>query len=94
MNYARAGSPNKPALLLIPGQTESWWGYEAAMELLKEHFQVYAVDLRGQGRSNRTPGRYTFDNVGEDVARFITFRVRRPAIVSGLISALLKSPCR
>jgi pimeloyl-ACP methyl ester carboxylesterase len=86
LNYAVAGSDHQPALVLIPGQTESWWGYEAAMELLKEHFQVYAVDLRGQGRSSRTPGRYTFDNVGEDVARFISFRVRRPVIVSGLSS--------
>jgi pimeloyl-ACP methyl ester carboxylesterase len=86
LNYAMAGSDQQPALVLIPGQTESWWGYEAAMELLKEHFQVCAIDLRGQGRSSRTPGRYTFDNVGEDVARFIAFRVRRPVIVSGLSS--------
>jgi hypothetical protein len=28
LNYAIAGSPHLPALLLIPGQTESWWGYE------------------------------------------------------------------
>lgn len=33
-NYAVAGSDDKPALLLIPGQSESWWGYEAAMPLL------------------------------------------------------------
>jgi hypothetical protein len=62
MNYATAGEPNLPALLLIPGQSESWWGYEAAMPLLAAHFQVYAVDLRGQGRSSWTPGRYTLDN--------------------------------
>ena len=24
-NYAQAGSPANPPLLLIPGQTESWW---------------------------------------------------------------------
>ena len=51
MNYATVGEPSSPALLLIPGQTESWWGYEAAMPLLAEHFQVFAVDLRGQGRA-------------------------------------------
>ena len=28
MNYATTGSPELPALLLIPAQTESWWGYE------------------------------------------------------------------
>ncbi len=49
MNYAEAGSPGNPALLLIPGQTESWWGYEAAMKLLEKDFHVFAVDLRGQG---------------------------------------------
>ena len=86
LNYAVAGSPDKPALLLIPGQTESWWGYEQAMPLLAEHFQAFAVDLRGQGRSTRTPGRYTLDNLGNDLVRFLDLVVGRPAIVSGLSS--------
>ena len=86
LNYATTGSLDKPAIVLIPGQTESWWGYEAAMGMLSEHFQVFAVDLRGQGRSSRTPGRYTFDNMGNDLVRFITFVVARPVVVSGLSS--------
>lgn len=86
MNYAIAGAPDKPALLLIPGQTESWWGYEQALPLLAEHFQAYAVDLRGQGRSSRTPGRYTLDNMGNDLVRFLDGAIGRPAIVSGLSS--------
>lgn len=86
MNYATVGDPSLPALLLIPGQTESWWGYEAAMALLAEQFQVFAVDLRGQGRSTRTPGRYTLDNMGNDLVRFIDLVIGRPTIVSGLSS--------
>src|SRR5579863_2356940 len=86
INYAIAGSADKPALLLIPGQTESWWGYEDAMGLLAEHFQAFAVDLRGQGRSSRTPGRYTVDNFGNDLVRFIALVIKRPVIVSGLSS--------
>ena len=86
LNYAVAGDERLPALLLIPGQTESWWGYEKAMPLLTEHFQVYAVDLRGQGRSTRTPGRYTFDNFGADLVRFIAGAIGRPVICSGLSS--------
>ena len=31
INYATNGSPEKPAILLIPAITESWWGYEQAM---------------------------------------------------------------
>jgi len=86
VNYAVAGSPDRPALLLVPGQTESWWGYERALPLLAEHFQAFAVDLRGQGRSTRTPGRYTLDNMGNDLVRFIDAAIGRPAIVSGLSS--------
>lgn len=86
LNYASVGDASKPALLLIPGQTESWWGYEGALPLLAEHFHAHAVDLRGQGRSTRTPGRYTLDNMGNDLVRFIDLVIGRPAIVSGLSS--------
>jgi pimeloyl-ACP methyl ester carboxylesterase len=86
MNYATLGDPGSPALLLVPGQTESWWGYEVAMPPLAERFQVFAVDLRGQGRSTRTPGRYTLDLMGNDLVRFLDLVVGRPAIVGGLSS--------
>jgi pimeloyl-ACP methyl ester carboxylesterase len=86
LNYAVAGNDDKPALLLIPGQSESWWGYEPALPLLAEHFQAFAVDLRGQGRSTRTPGRYTLDNMGNDLVRFIDRAIGRPAVASGLSS--------
>ena len=86
LNYATTGSADRPALLLVPAQTESRWGYEAAMTLLADDFEVFAIDLRGQGRSTRTPGRYTLDNFGNDLVRFISGRVGRPVIVSGLSS--------
>jgi pimeloyl-ACP methyl ester carboxylesterase len=86
LNYVVAGAVDAPALLLVPGQTESWWGYEAALPLLAEHFRVHAVDLRGQGRSTRTPGRYTLDNIGNDLVRFIDGVIGRPTIVAGLSS--------
>lgn len=86
MNYATLGDPGAPALLLIPAQTESWWGYEPAMRLLADRFEVFAVDLRGQGRSTWTPGRYTLDIFGGDLVRFIDRVIGRPTIVSGLSS--------
>ncbi|WP_228102485.1 alpha/beta fold hydrolase [Nocardia seriolae] len=83
MNYIVEGDPAAPALLLIPGQGESWWGCEEAIPLLTPHFQVFAVDLRGQGRSTWTPGRYTLDNFGNDLVRFIDLAIGRPTFVSG-----------
>ena len=44
------------------------------------------MDLRGQGRSTRTPGRYTLDNMGNDLVRFIDRAIGRPTVVSGLSS--------
>src|SRR3546814_15385873 len=82
MNYATAGERSAPALLLIPGQTESWWGYEAAMSRLAEHFEVFAVALRGQGRSTRTPGRYTLDNNRNALVRYIDTVIGRSTLVS------------
>ena len=83
MNYVVEGGSELPALLLIPAQSESWWGYEEAIPLLTPHFQVFAVDLRGQGRSTWTPGRYTFDNYGNDLVRFIDLVIKRPTLVAG-----------
>jgi pimeloyl-ACP methyl ester carboxylesterase len=91
MNYAETGSPSNSPLLLIPGQTESWWGYESAMALLEKDFHVFAVDLRGQGRSTWTPARYTLDNMGNDLVRFIARVVKRPVITSGCSSGGLLS---
>jgi pimeloyl-ACP methyl ester carboxylesterase len=83
LNYATTGSAGQPALLLVPPQASSWWSYEAAMKLLADDFEVFAVDLRGQGRSTRTPGRYTVDNIGNDLVRFISGCIQRPVIVAG-----------
>jgi alpha-beta hydrolase superfamily lysophospholipase len=83
MNYVVSGLPTNPALLLIPGQTESWWGFEKAIALLEKEFQVFAVYLRGQGRTTWTPRRYTLDNMGNDLVRFIALVIKRPVITSG-----------
>lgn len=83
LNYATTGNPDKPAVLLIPEQSGSWWGYGEAMGLLADDFQVFAVDLRGQGRSTWTPRRYSIDNFGNDLVRFIATVIKRPVIVSG-----------
>ncbi len=71
MNYATLGDASSPALLLIPGQTESWWGYEAAMPLLAEPFQVFARLLAVDPAVDvlRDLGRLHFDLAGFPVPR-------------------------
>jgi len=60
LNYAVAGSPDEPALLLSRGQTESWWGYEQAMPMRAEYFRpspsicVARVDRRARRAATRS----------------------------------------
>ncbi|MCA9657259.1 MAG: alpha/beta hydrolase [Myxococcales bacterium] len=85
LNYV-VGPDRGPALLLIPGQMESWQGYKPVLPALAERFQVFVPDLRGHGRSTRTPGRYSYNRIGEDLVAFIDAVIGRPALVAGLSS--------
>jgi pimeloyl-ACP methyl ester carboxylesterase len=85
LNYVE-GPDNGVPVLLIPGQMESWQGYKLVMpELAKKH-HVFSVDLRGHGKSSRTPGRYSYNICGNDLQLFLEEVVQEPAIVSGLSS--------
>lgn len=82
LNYV-AGPDNGPPLVFIPGQTITWEEYYLIMPMLADRFQVYAVTLRGHGKSSWTPGRYTFNRLGADMTAFLKEVVRRPAVVIG-----------
>lgn len=82
LNYV-VGPERGPALVLIPAQMGTWESYEHVLLPLAEHFQVFAVDVRGHGKSTWTTGDYSWASVGGDLARFLAGVVGRPAIVSG-----------
>ncbi len=82
LNYAE-GPPSGPPLLLLPGQSFSWHSYQKVIPRLTPRYHVFALDLRGHGKSEHTPGRYSFTIVGQDVTAFLAQVVRQPAIVSG-----------
>jgi pimeloyl-ACP methyl ester carboxylesterase len=85
LNYV-VGPGNGLPLLLIPGQMESWQGYKLVLPELSKTFQVFVPDLRGHGKSTRTPGHYSYNLCGHDLKNFIQQVIQRPAIVSGLSS--------
>lgn len=61
----------------------TWELYERVFLPLAESFQVYAVDVRGHGKSSWTTGDYSWKSVGEDLATFLEKVVGRPALVAG-----------
>jgi pimeloyl-ACP methyl ester carboxylesterase len=85
LNYVE-GPDNGVPMLLIPGQMESWQGYKLVMPELAKTHHVFSVDLRGHGKSTRTPGRYSYNICGNDLKLFLERVVQEPAVVSGLSS--------
>jgi len=77
------GPPNGTPLVLIPGQTMPWESYTRVLPALSRHFEVYAVDVPGHGRSDWTPGAYTFNQIGRDLAAMLEQWPGRPVIISG-----------
>ncbi|KAI1346513.1 Alpha/Beta hydrolase protein [Xylaria sp. FL0043] len=84
LNYV-VGPPrsNGPPLVFIHGQGVTWEEYTFIMPILSGDFTVYAVTLRGHGKSSSTPGQYTFNALGKDMTAFLRDVVREPAIVIG-----------
>lgn len=85
LNYV-VGPDNGLPLLLIPGQMESWQGYKCVLPELSRRFHVFVTDLRGHGKSTRTPGRYSYNICGNDLRHFIQKVIRRPCLAAGLSS--------
>jgi pimeloyl-ACP methyl ester carboxylesterase len=85
LNYVE-GPDNGAPFLLIPGQMESWQGYKLVMPELARKYHIFSVDLRGHGKSSRTPGQYSYNICGHDLKIFLEQVIQEPAIVSGLSS--------
>jgi pimeloyl-ACP methyl ester carboxylesterase len=85
LNYV-VGPQNGLPLLLIPGQMESWQGYKCVLPELSKRFQLFVPDLRGHGKSTRTPGHYSYNICGDDLKRFIEEVIQQPTLAAGLSS--------
>jgi len=64
-----AGPPDGRRVLLIHGWAfDSFAAWHRVLPLLAERVRVIAVDLRGHGKSDRARGRFTVDDLADDVA--------------------------
>jgi len=90
LNYVEGPNNGQP-LLFIPGQMEFWQGYMPIMPHFSKKYHVFVIDLRGHGKSTRTPGKYSYNICGEDLKLFLEKVIKKPAIVSGLSSGAVLS---
>lgn len=82
INYAE-GPPSGSPLVLLHGFSWNWRGLLPLMPHLLPHYHVYALDLRGHGKSDRFLGSYSLAIWMNDIATFLREKVSEPATVFG-----------
>jgi pimeloyl-ACP methyl ester carboxylesterase len=70
LHYVAAGDSGSP-ILLVHGFPETWWAFHKLIPRLAATHRVFAVDLRGFGDSENTPGNYDSAASTEDLHRLI-----------------------
>ncbi|MBN6545074.1 alpha/beta fold hydrolase, partial [Actinacidiphila bryophytorum] len=66
--HAVEGGPHTgPAVVLLAGFPQTWWAWRKVMPALADRFHVIAVDLPGQGHSERPEGSYDTHTIAAHV---------------------------
>ena len=82
LNVATGPATGSP-LLLLHGVMRRWQDFMTFAPPLAWGWHVHALDLRGHGRSGRTPGHYRVIDYANDVIAFIRNQQRSPWVVYG-----------
>lgn len=82
LNYAE-GPDNGPPLLLLPAYDNRWQSYSSIIPELASKTHLYALDTRGRGRSDRTPGEYELAHCLNDTIGFIEEVIGGPCHIFG-----------
>lgn len=69
MHYV-AGGQGRP-LVLVPGWPETWWEFHKIMPALATRYRVIAVDMRGQGGSDKPAGGYDKKTMARDIHELV-----------------------
>jgi pimeloyl-ACP methyl ester carboxylesterase len=82
LNYAE-GPANGPPLVLLHGLGRRWQVFLPVIPALSLRWHIFAVDLRGHGKSSRVARGYHGPEYSEDIARFLGKCVSAPAVLFG-----------
>lgn len=66
-SYVERGDPTGPALVLLPGPTDSWISYEKVLESLPSSIPAIAVSRRVHGDSDKPQSGYRVEDFAADV---------------------------
>lgn len=81
--HLAAWSAAGPPVLLLHGVTRGWKDWLSLIPALSARWSVRSFDLRGHGRSARTPGAYRVADYLPDLVRFVTEHEDGPVLLVG-----------
>lgn len=82
MHYAEQGDERGQPVILLHGYTDTWFSYSLALKQLPANLHVYALDLRGHGKTARPMTGYTMTEMAGDVVAFMDAKgITRATIV-------------
>ncbi|MGW1835106.1 alpha/beta fold hydrolase [Streptomyces sp. NPDC002067] len=67
LHAVEGGRPNGPTVVLLAGFPQTWWAWRKVMPGLTHRFRVIAIDLPGQGHSERPERGYDTHTVATHV---------------------------
>jgi pimeloyl-ACP methyl ester carboxylesterase len=67
LHVVDGGRPDGPTVVLLAGFPQTWYAWRKVMPLLAGRFRVIAIDLPGQGHSDRPAGPYDTHTVADSV---------------------------
>lgn len=82
INFVVEGTANHP-LLLLHGITERWQTFLPLISHLSNTWRIYALDLRGHGKSRRVKNQYRIVDYAQDVVCFVESLISEPAVILG-----------
>lgn len=82
INYIRTASAGSP-LVLLHGVASEWQSFLPLIPVLAREFQVYAIDLRGHGKSSWIIDEYHLTDYARDIQSFLEQQIIQPAIIYG-----------
>lgn len=71
MHYAEQGRANGEPVILLHGYSDSWFSFSRILPHLPDDLRVFALDLRGHGRSTQPASGYGMDDLASDVLAFM-----------------------
>jgi pimeloyl-ACP methyl ester carboxylesterase len=82
LNYLDDGSASAEPLVMLHGGAWRWQEYLPLIPTLSQRWHIYAMDLRGNGRSGWVAERYRLEDFTEDTVAF-TKQLGAPVVVVG-----------